>query len=110
MPEALIAGTDRHLHALWDKMRTALANGDIETAADCMVDSRRGQYQIAFERMSAENRKEMAEDLRDLQLIKFHSARYAEYDVQNTMDGKRVSWMVVFVKTPWENEWKIKSF
>ena len=110
MSEARIAETDRHLHALWDKMRTALANSDIETAADCIADNRREQYRRAFGRISAENREEMAEDLKDLQLIKFHSARYAEYDVQNTINGKRVSWIVVFIKTPWENEWKIKSF
>jgi hypothetical protein len=110
MPEELKAETDQQLHTLWNKMRAALADNDIEKAMSCFDEKSRKTYRQLFEKISDEKRREMAESLKDLQLIKFHSARYAEYDVQETRDGETVSWMVVFIKTPWENEWKIKSF
>lgn len=110
MPEALKTETDQQLHTLWDKMRAALSDNDIETAITCFTEKSRKKYRTIFEKASPENLRQMAEDLEDLQLIKFHSARYAEYDVQNVVNGEHVSWMVIFIKTPWENEWKIKSF
>lgn len=102
---------DRYLHAIWEKMRTALSNNDIETAVNYIIDKKRNYYRRVFERLSDENRARLVKDLEDLQLIKFHSATYADYDVTTTRkDGQRVSWPVVFIKTPWENDWKIKSF
>ncbi|WP_022667150.1 hypothetical protein [Desulfospira joergensenii] len=110
MPEEIKAETDRQLHTLWKEMRTALSNNDIETAMSCFSEKSQNTYRSLFEKLPHKKLRELAEGLKDLQLIKFHSARYAEYDVQETRDGEQVSWMVVFIKPPWENDWKIKSF
>ena len=104
------AETDRHLHGIWEKMRTALSNNDIETAVSCFTEKNQKHYRWFFKSLSDENCNEVAEALKDLQLIQFHSSRYAEYDVQETRDGMQVSWLVIFIKLPRENDWKIKSF
>ncbi len=110
LTEAEQAETDQYLHAIWEKMRTALADNDIETAASCIAEKNRKNYRRIFQSLSDEERLDLVARLEDLQLIKFQSARYAEYDVQEIRDGQGISWMVIFIKTPWENDWKIKSF
>jgi hypothetical protein len=94
MPEALKAETDQELHALWNKMRTALSNNDIETALTCFAEKSQKTYKTLFEKVSHKKLRKLAEALEDLQLIKFHSAGRAEYDVQDVSYGDQISWMV----------------
>ncbi|MDJ0721177.1 MAG: hypothetical protein QNJ04_06085 [Desulfobacterales bacterium] len=110
LTEAEQAETDQYLHAIWERMRTALADNNIETAASCIAEKKRTNYRRIFKSLSDEDRLDLVARLEDLRLIKFHSARYAEYDVQEIRDGQSISWMVIFIKTPWENEWKINGF
>ena len=110
MPEELKAGTDKHLCTLWEEMRTALSNSYIETATSYFAEESRKTYGSQFAKVSDKKRRELAENWEDFQLVKFHSGSHAEYDIQEIRDDEEVFWRVEFIKTPGENEWKIKSF
>ncbi len=98
MPEELKAETDQHLCALWEEMRTALSNSDIETAMSYFTEKSRKTYGSQFAKVSDEKRRELAENWEDLQLVKFHSDSHAEHDILEIRDDEEVFWHVDFIK------------
>ena len=91
MPDELIAETDQQLHSLWNKMRTARADNDIETAITCFVVKSQNTYRTLFEKVSPKKLNQLADAFEDLQLIKFHSAGRAEYDIQANRNNEYLS-------------------
>lgn len=99
---------DAMLRQKWDSMRTALLNGDIETAVKDIASRTQNAYRTIFTSLTPEQRNVLVGELEDIQLIK---TRFdgVEYDIQTTRNGTLCSFFLLFEKDT-DGRWKIANF
>ena len=108
LTEAELRRLDIKLRSMWNSMRNALSQGDIDHAVSYFSDSTKESYRKRFEAWSPEKRKRFARDLEDIQLIK-EKGPWVEYDIRIVMKEKRFSFMLIFERDL-DGKWTIRSF
>ncbi len=100
---------DIMLKEIWDSMRSALAQNDIDKAAGYFHHDTRDMYWKNFAELKPENRKKISEDLTKISMMKVEMNK-AIYEVTSGLKKEEVvSFLVTFIKNL-DGEWVIKSF
>ena len=101
------AALDALLRAKWEGMKTALADGNIETAVSYIAESSREMYEFNFNLMSA-YLSEISAGLHNIELLKVCDGM-AEYNLLGEQDGQTHPFYLLFVKGS-DGIWRIKFF
>jgi hypothetical protein len=102
---------DSRLQAMFAKLRTALAAGDIETAVSSFTTRSQEKYKNAFEDLSG-SLSRIAADMGDIELIYVHEdvAKYRIYQTHE-IDGAPVDIsFYIYFRIDMDGNWKIAQF
>ncbi|MHC4268683.1 MAG: hypothetical protein ACYSWS_08905 [Planctomycetota bacterium] len=97
------------LRRIWNSMRSALEQNDIDKAVSYFHHDTRDMYWKNFVELKPENRKKISNDLAKISMKKIEMNE-ATYEVTSGLKkGEAVSFLVTFIKDL-DGKWAIKSF
>jgi len=99
---------DSLLRAKWEGMRTALANNEIDAAANFFINAKRENKRSAFSMLSESRRLNLVQELDDIEFIKMME-RSVEYDIRIYRDETEYSFYLLFEMDD-DGLWKIRGF
>ncbi len=91
----------------WNRMKSALAASDIDTAVKYFDEQSKGMFKDIFKSISS-NLQQMVNDMGEFRLVRV-SEQFAYCDLRTTRNGEVYSFQVLFIRSR-GGKWCIKSF
>jgi hypothetical protein len=98
---------DADLRSRWFGLKTALRQGDVPAALECIHSESRERYQPVFEAL-VKSGKPIDQYLTDIRLIETGPGG-AQYEMLRERDGKMFSFAVWFL-IDWDGVWRLRRF